>query len=80
MEPDAEHEQDDSELGELGREPSVGDKARCERPYGDACQKGAKDRGQAESAGEKTENESEPEAGGDRGDKGGFVRHRAGAE
>ena len=49
MEPDAEHQQDDAELGELVGEVLVGDEAGGERPDGNACKQVAHERRQLEA-------------------------------
>jgi hypothetical protein len=77
VEPDAEHEQDHAELGELRGEPGVGHVARGERAHGDAGQEVAEDRRQPEPRGEQAEEEGQPEPGRDGGDERGVVRHDA---
>jgi hypothetical protein len=78
VQPDAEHEEDDADLGELRRQPGVGDVAGGERAHGDARQQVADERGQMESRRDQAEQKRQAEPGGDRRDEGGLVRHRRG--
>ncbi len=75
MQADAEHQQDDADLGQLGGEIGIGDESRRERTDRDACEQIADERRQAHARGEKSEREREHEADGDQRDEFGFVGH-----
>ena len=66
---DAEHEEDHADLGELVGDRLVGDEARGEGADRDAGDQVADDGRHAQAAGDRTEQEGEPEAPGDRRDE-----------
>ena len=76
MQADAEHQQDDADLGEFRRQRLVGDEARRERPDENAGDQVADQRGNAETVGEGAEDEGQPQTGDDRCDKRRLMRHR----
>ena len=79
MQADAEHQEDDADLGEFERQRLVGDEARRVRPDENAGDQIADERRHAEAVGESAEDEGQPEAGDDRGDKRRVMRHRLAA-
>jgi len=68
VDPDAEHQEDDTDLGELGRDLLVRDEARREWPQGDAEQV-SDDRRQAQATSDEARHESGAQPEGDRGDE-----------
>ena len=66
MKPDAEHQQDDAELGQLRRNLTVGDISRRERADHDTRQEIADQRRQPQPVGGRAEKERQHEAGDDR--------------
>ena len=72
MHPDAEHEQDDADLGELGRELRVGDEAGGIGTDDDAGEHVAHQRGQADPAGRPAQGERDGERAGEGRDSGDF--------
>ena len=78
MQADAEHQQDDADLGELRGELAVGDEAGRERADGDARQQVADERRQLQPDGDEAADEREREADGDRRDQRGLVGHGVG--
>ena len=77
MQADAEHQQDDADLGELVGDVLVGDEAGRERPDQDAGEQIADQRRQLEAVRQHAKGEGEHEADGERGDERRDVRHRA---
>ena len=75
---DAEHEQDDADLGELLREAGVADEAGGERADGDAGEHVADERWQAQAVGEETEREGDDHGRDDGGEELGGVLHGGG--
>ena len=69
VEPDAEHQEDDADLGELVGDLDVGDEARAVRADDDAGDEVADQRGEAEAVGDGAEDEGEHEADDDRRDQ-----------
>ena len=69
MQADAEHQQDDADLGELFGEILVGDIARRERADQDAGQQIADQRRDAQTLGERAEDKGEHEADNDGGNQ-----------
>ena len=76
VQPDAEHQEDDAELGELRGQPGVAHEARRERPDGDARDQVADDGRQAQPRSEQPEHEGDPEPRRDDGDQRRLVNHR----
>ena len=76
MQPDAEHQQDDADFGQLQRQMLVGDEARRVRSDQHAGDQVADQRRDAEPVGERAEDEGQPETGNDGGDQGRVMRHR----
>jgi hypothetical protein len=70
MQADAEHQEDDANLGELGRETRIGDKARRERADRDACEEIADERRYLQALGDGAEDEGEDDARDNRRDQG----------
>ncbi|MEY4514783.1 MAG: hypothetical protein RLZZ450_6905 [Pseudomonadota bacterium] len=66
---DAEHEQDDADLGQLGRELGVRHEAGRERPDQHACDEVADDGRQLEAVGDEPEHERGAECRGEREDQ-----------
>ncbi len=66
---DAEHQQDDADLGQLAGQGNVGDEARRERPDHDACQQVADQRLDAQAVGDQAEDIGQHEARGDGGNE-----------
>ena len=77
MQADAEHQQDDADLGQLRGEIGIGDESRRERTDRDARDQVADERRQAHACGEVSKGEREHEADGDQRDEFGFVGHGA---
>jgi hypothetical protein len=77
MQADAEHQQDDADLRQLGGEVGIRDEARCERTYRDAGDQISDERRQAHAGGEESKGEGEDEADGDQCDEFGFMGHAA---
>ncbi len=77
MQPDAEHQEDDADLGELVGDVLVGDEARREGPDGDAGEQIADERRKLEAVGSDPEAEGEHEADGEGRDEGRHMQHRA---
>ena len=75
MQADAEHQQDDADLGELGRECLVGDEARRERADGDAGEQIADQRRNAEPLRDSSKYEGESKSDDDGGDERCVMRH-----
>ena len=75
MEPDAEHQQDDAELGELVGEVLVGDEAGGERPDGDAGDQVADQRRELEAVRHRAECPGERERNHNGGNQRGVMRH-----
>ena len=69
MQADAEHQQDDADLGELVGHALVGDEARRERPDQHAGEQIADQRRDAEAMRQRAEHEGQHEADDDRGDE-----------
>jgi len=66
---DAEHEEDHTDLGELGRDRRIRAEARGERTDGDAGSEVADDRGKPQLGGEEAAKESRAEGDRDREDQ-----------
>src|SRR5947207_1537571 len=79
MQADAEHQQDDADLGELRRQHLVGDKTRGERADHHAGEQIADERRDAQPVGDRAEDEGEPDPGHDRGDQRRRVMHVSGS-
>ncbi len=75
MQADAEHQQDDADLGEFVGKAGIGDEARRERPDQHAGDQIADERRHAEAVGERAEDEGQPQTGDDGGDQGRVMRH-----
>ena len=75
MQSDAEHQQDDAELGELCSQRLVRDKAGRERTYRDTREQIADQRLDAQPLGDRAEDKSKAKARDDGGDKRCFMRH-----
>ncbi len=77
MQADAEHQQDDTKLGEFGGERLIGDEAGRERTDGDAREEIADQRRNPEALGDGSEDEGEAEARDDGRDQRCVMRHFA---
>ena len=77
MDADAEHEQDDADLGELLRESGIDDDTWREGSDDDAREQVADEGRHAQAHGDEAEQEREAQAGGDRRDQGGLLGHAA---
>ena len=77
MEPDAEHQQNDADLGELVGDVLVGDIAGRERPDQDAGEQIADQRRELEAMHQYAQGEGEHEADGEGGNERWHVRHEA---
>src|SRR6185437_9360394 len=75
MQPDAEHQQDHPDLGELERQSLIDDKSWRERADDDAGEEISHQRRQFEPMGNRAQYEGEAEAEDDRGDEGRLKRH-----
>ena len=75
MEPDAEHQEDDADLGELVGDVLVGDVARRERTDKDAGDQIADERRKLEAVRQHAEAEGEPKTDGKRRDERRHMRH-----
>src|SRR5690606_1901179 len=73
MEADAEHQQDDANLGEFQREVLIGHVTGCERPDQNPCEQIAGDRWQLQAMSNRAEEKSNSEAGNEGCDKGGMM-------
>ncbi len=69
MEADAEHQEDDADLGELGREAAMRDEARGEGPDRDPGEEVADDRGEAKALADEPEHERCAQPAGERQDQ-----------
>ena len=76
MQPDAEHQQDDADLGELVGQALVGDEARRERSDHDAGEQIADQRRDPEPMCQRAKRKRQHEADDDQGDQRRVVRHR----
>jgi hypothetical protein len=76
MEPDAEHQEDHAELGELTDCVRVADEAGRERPHGDTRQQVARDRWQPDAPGEQASNQGVAQGHGDVDQEREFMWHR----
>ena len=76
MQADAEHQQDDADLGQLAGQVLVADEARRERADGDAGQQVADQRRQAQLVRHEAADEGHDQPHGDGGDERGLVRHQ----
>jgi hypothetical protein len=74
---DAEHQEDDADLGELGGELGIRHVARREWPDDHATHQIADDRWHPKPHRENAAEERRDQAQGNRGDEFGFMRHRA---
>ena len=75
LDPDAEHQQDHAEFGELERDIGIGDKPGRERPDQDAGHDVPDDRGQPDMPGDEPADERSGQADRDGGDENGLVVH-----
>ncbi len=75
VQPNAKHQQDDTDLGQLARQPTVGDEARRIGSDQHAGEQIADQRRQSQPVGGIAEPEGEDEAGGDGGDQCRFAMH-----
>ena len=75
MEADPEHQQDDADLGQLHRQPGVGDEPRRERADEDAREQIAGNRRNPQSLRQRPHEECDAKPGNDGSDQGGVVRH-----
>ena len=75
MQPNAEHEEDDADLGEVIGEALIGDKARCEGSDQDASDQVSYQGRDAQAVGKSAENKRQHQAHHDRRDQGGVMRH-----
>ena len=75
MQANAEHQQDDTDLGELIGDRLIGDEARRERADGDAGDEIADERRQLQPLGHEPESEGEHKAEYQGGDERGRMRH-----
>ena len=75
VQPDAEHQQDDADLGQLAGQRLVGDEAGRVGAERHAGQQVADERGYADALGDGAEDEGEAEPHDDGGDERGVVRH-----
>src|SRR6185437_1309835 len=76
MQPDAEHQEDDPDLGELIGDVLIGHEARRKRSEGDAGKQIANQRRKLQAMGEHTETEGKHEANRERRDERRHVQHR----
>jgi hypothetical protein len=75
VQPNAEHEQDDADFGELWRKRLISDKAGRERSDHDTSHKIADKRREPQTVGDHAADERKPEANDDGGDQGCVMRH-----
>src|SRR3954451_328153 len=76
VQPDAEHEQDDTNFGELWRQGLISNKPRRERSDQNPCHKISDKRREPEAVGEHAADESKPETSNDGGNQGRVMRHQ----
>ena len=69
MQPDAEHQKDHADVGELQRQIRIGDEARCERSDGYAGDQIAGNRRKPQPVRDRSEDEREPDTRDDGGDE-----------
>ena len=69
MQPDTEHEQDHADLGELLRQPDIGDEAGRGGADDDARDQVTDQRRHLQACGDEAHDEGKPQAGGNRGDQ-----------
>ncbi len=75
MQPDAEHQQDHPDLGQLARKPGIGHKTRRDRPHQNPGQQIAHQRRQLQAIGKIAKDRREPETDGNGGNEGDVVMH-----
>jgi hypothetical protein len=78
MKADAEHQEDDADLGQLRGEGRIGDEARCDRTDGDAREQVAHQRRDAKTLGNRAEDKGKDDTCDNRRDERGLMQHREG--
>ena len=74
MQPHAEHQQHHANFGQLSCQRGIGDETRREWPDQDTGERITHQRGQPQANGDETENQRQPQCGGNRGDQVDTVR------